>query len=110
MVTGILVAMIAASILRMSMFRYQMGYRSAIVLQEKRDAQGLLAQITAAWGSSGQTCAAVAIPGFTYSGTAGTCGCSYTPSAQTAPPTIPSVTTNGTAAACQLVIVSADRK
>ena len=115
MLTSLLVAIIAAAILRMTALRYQMGYRSAIILQEKRDDQALLAKIIGAWnsanGGSGQTCANVSIAGYAYSGTPGTCSCSYSPTAQTSPPTIPSVVTAGGGAdSCTLQINSALRQ
>ena len=115
MVTGALIALISATLLRMAMLRYQMGGRGAIILQEKRDDQQVLAAILAAWnnanGGAGQTCANVAIAGYAWAGTAGACNCSYTPAPQTAPPTKPTFTTNGgTPDSCALTIVSALRQ
>lgn len=116
MVTGVLVAIISASLMRMAMLRYQMGFRGAIVLQEKRDDQALLSSIIGAWnsanGGTGQSCANVAIAGFTYGGTPGTCTCTYSPTAQTVPPTIPSVVASGGGpnGTCTLTLSSADRQ
>jgi hypothetical protein len=52
MVTGALMALIAASLLRMSMLRYQMGGRGAKILQEKRDDQSALAAVIAVWNNN----------------------------------------------------------
>jgi hypothetical protein len=119
MLSSILVAIIAAGILRMALLRSSMGARSANILMEKRDDQALLASIIAGWNAagtppgSGQLCANVGIAGYSYAGTPGTCSCSYAPTAQTHPPTIPSVSTQGVdpvTGTCKLSLQSADRQ
>ena len=114
MVTSILVALIAATLLRMSLLRVQANARSAKILAEKRDDQAVLSSILSAWnganGGAGQTCAGVAIAGYSYSGVPGTCSCAYTPNPQTTPPTLPTfATTGGGADSCGISIVSVDR-
>ena len=127
MVTAVLVGLIAASLLRMSMLRYRVTSRSALILQEKRDDQQMLAQILGAWnsanGGTGQTCASVPITGYTYSGSPGTCGCSYKPSDpanalnlptfNAGPPSCPLPMLPGppsvTPDTCPICVVSADR-
>ena len=87
MLTGVVVALIAATLLRMTLLRYQMGARSERVLKEKRDDQGALAAVMSAWNAN--ISAAVPNPacsatpaGFTCAGiVAGTCGCSCTQTA-----------------------------
>ena len=112
MVTGVLIALIAATLLRMTMLRYQMGGRSALIMQEKRDDQQLLASIVSAWnsanGGAGQTCANVAIANYTQSAS-GSCGCSYAPTAPNSL-NLPTITTAVTPNGCQLTIVSVDRQ
>lgn len=116
MVTSVLVALIAATLLRMSLLRVAATARSQKILIEKRDDQAVLSSILSAWnsanGGSGQTCANKPITGYAYSGVPGTCNCSYTPNPQTTPPSLPTFTAGGTVNAyggCPIKIVSADR-
>jgi hypothetical protein len=76
MVTGALLALIAATLLRMSMLRYQMGGRGASVLAEKRDDQGALANVLAAWNANNAVCSAVPTGYSCGALSAGTCNCS----------------------------------
>jgi hypothetical protein len=67
LMTGIVVALIAATLLRMSMLRYQMAGRAEKVLKEKRDDQAALASIMTAWNANGTSqaqCSAPVPPGF----------------------------------------------
>lgn len=79
MVTGALMALIAATLLRMSMLRYQMGGRGANMLQEKRDDSGAMAAVIGAWNSANSVCGANP---FNFGGgcaaNPGTCSCSCT--------------------------------
>lgn len=107
MVTGALVALIAALLLRMSMLRYTMAARGAKALQEKRYDQAALASILSAWNSVNITCANN-VPNYTCApaagSTPGSCGCTCTPSLAN----FPTVNTSGTVAQCQMNIVSTD--
>ena len=122
MVTGAVMALIAATLLRMTMLRYQVSSRSQKILAENNDNQAVLSSILKAWnsanGGGGQTCANVVIAGYAYAGTPGTCNCTYTPSPQTVPPTLPTFATTGnvvmgsapnTFTTCGVTMVSADR-
>ncbi|MFI5348497.1 MAG: hypothetical protein ACHQ2Z_03050 [Elusimicrobiota bacterium] len=107
LLTGIVVALIAATLLRMALLRYAMAGRSEKILKEKRDDQGVLAAVTTAWNAvpgPNTTCGAVP-PGFTCPGglTPGTCNCSCT---QTA--TGVTVIAAPGSGVCQLSIVSPD--
>ena len=82
LLTGVVVALIAATLLRMSLLRYQMAGRSEKMLKEKRANQGGLASVMSAWNSVNTSCAnnVPASSGFTCSGTVapgppGVCGC-----------------------------------
>lgn len=112
LVTGAVLALIAASLLRMEMFRYQMGARGAAALAAKRAASGALANLLTHWNNNNMTCANVPASGYSCSPAAvaspGLCGCTCTPIAQTTPPTLPTIQTSGTLGACQLKIVTPD--
>lgn len=118
LVTSVLVAIIASTLLRMTLLRAAATARSKKIVEEKRNDQQMLASILSAWnnanGGAGQTCASIAIPGYSYTGTPGSCNCSYTPSPQTNPPTLPTFQTTGQVTmpngivTCGLSISSAD--
>jgi hypothetical protein len=109
MLTGVVIALIAATLLRMSLLRYQMVGRSVNIVKEKRDDQAALAAVMGSWNAVNMTCAnPPATTNYTCAPAAavvpGICGCTCTPIAQTVPPTLPIITTNGTAASCKLTI------
>jgi hypothetical protein len=79
LVTGALMALIAATLLRMSMLRYQMGGRGAAVLQEKRDDQGAMANVISAWNNVNSVCGANPPTfGAGCGGNPGVCSCTCT--------------------------------
>jgi hypothetical protein len=99
MVTGVLLALISATILRMSMLRYQMGGRGAKVLQEKRDDQAALAAVIATWNQNATpnaVCSGSPGAGWTVNvaGVPGTCNCQYTRNFVAGPPPTYSVIVN----------------
>lgn len=77
LVTGVLVALICATLLRMSMLRSQMTARNAAVLQDKRNDQGGLAAVFAAW-STGPCSVLPAGYKWAVAVAAGNCGCTLT--------------------------------
>ena len=110
MVTGVVMALIAASLMRITMMRHQMISRSVNRLQEKRDDHQALAMLISAWNSAGQTCANN-VPRYRCS-PPGACGCTCTPNDPAS--LLPTVRTKnaspGGIATCQLDIVSVDRQ
>lgn len=110
MVTGVLLAIISATIMRMALFRYQMAGRGANGLQEKRDDQAALASVLAVWNNNNAVCSG-APAGWTVNipTAAGTCGCKYTRNAVVGPPAVNSVTvTTSGGVPCQVNIGSTD--
>jgi hypothetical protein len=59
LLTGVVVAVIAATLLRLSLLRSQMGSRGVKMLAEKRATQGGLASIMSIWNSVNTSCANV---------------------------------------------------
>lgn len=108
MVTGVVMALIAASLMRITMMRHQMISRSVSRLQEKRDDHQALALIISAWNSAGQVCANN-VRGYTCRGIAGNCGCTCTPTDPNWPEVRTQNASPGGVATCRLDIVSADR-
>ena len=103
LVSGVVVALVAAMLLRMAMLRYQITSRSHKAAQMKRMDESALARLTSNW-ASGQVCDN--FPGYTCAGSVpGSCGC-------TCPPTNsnePLILTGASGAApCQLTIQSPD--
>ena len=81
MVTSVLVSIVAAGILRMSMLRYQLGHRSEVILQEKRDDSGALGGFIGVWNVNGQPCSGVPAAGTWGGGSCsnpGVCSCTCT--------------------------------
>jgi hypothetical protein len=110
MVTGVLLALISATILRMSLLRYQMGGRGATVLQEKRADQSGLSSVLAGWNAAQTTCKNN-VTNYTCAPAAGAspgvCGCTCTPNVQTNPPTLPTIVAGpGLITACPITITS----
>jgi Tfp pilus assembly protein PilX len=80
LVTSALVAVIAATLLRMTLLRAQATARSAQVVQAKRTGGSALDNLIQAWNQNNQNCssAPVAPPDFTCVGAAGSCNCTCT--------------------------------
>jgi Tfp pilus assembly protein PilX len=116
MVTGAVVAFIAATLMRMALLRQQMASHGANMVAEKRADSAGLAALIGHWANVNRTCADPVADGvgptvnYTCAPAGGAipggCGCTCTPIVQTAPPTLPTVTTAGTADSCALTITS----
>ena len=105
MVTGVLIAVITASFMRMTMLRYQMVSRSTNILQEKRNNQGALASVLASWNPTNSVCGSVPA-GYTCGAmTAGTCNCTCT---QGSGSTLQTVSAQNVGGVCVLTITSPD--
>lgn len=122
LVTGAVVALIGASLLRMALLRYMMGARSGKLVVEKRADTGAYANLLTLWNAQSKTCYSDggAVSGYTCTPNAngspvpGICGCTCTPVAQTNPPTLPTVyagqglAPGGTPTNCPIYIKSPD--
>jgi len=105
MVTAVLVSIFAAGIMRLALFRAQMGQRGALMLEEKRDDTGALATVVSQWSTVAGTTSVCsgAPPGWGGCSNPGNCSCTCTgPNGVTVVAFL-----NG--GRCQLNITSADR-
>lgn len=83
LVTGVLVALIAASLLRLAMLRYQLSARTLQVTKARRFSEAGLALVVSNWNFAGAACANN-VPGYDCGGSVnppppGTCGCTCVP-------------------------------
>ncbi len=102
LVTGAVVALIAASLLRLATLRYQVTARAQQATVERRSDEGAMARIISAWNAANQNCTAV--PGYSVSGSAGSCSCTLNPSSS-GDPTVTAYMSGGN---CTLKLVSSD--
>ena len=82
LVTGVIVAFIAAGLLRLAMLRYEVTARAQRSAQDKRSAEGALSLLITYWNLNNTRCADVPGSGgySSYScGNTGTCDCTCTP-------------------------------
>jgi len=103
-VTGVVVALIAAMLLRVTMLRHLVITRSHKAAQMKRSDESSLARLQGTWNLTGN---GVCTPFTGYSscsGSPGACGCVCTPDSATDPV----VTATPVGAACRIDIVSID--
>lgn len=107
LVTSAVVALIAATLLRLAAMRFQVTARATRSAQERRYDDAALASIVSNWNSVSMACANN-VPNYTCAPAAasvpGICGCTCTPSL----PNFPTVYTSGTPSSCALSIVSTD--
>lgn len=107
LVTGALVALIAATLMRMSMLRYTIASRGGKQLQERRYDQAALNSIISNWNTVNTVCANN-VPNYNCAPASGappgTCGCTCTPTLAN----FPTVTTGNVGGNCQLNIQSTD--
>lgn len=114
LVTGVIVALIAAVILRVTLLRYVVTARTHKASQMKRYDEAALARITSNWSNAlyGGTLTSIIcannVPGYNCSPSAfsppGFCGCTCTPSVAGDP----TVNTSLVGGECRLQIVSVD--
>jgi hypothetical protein len=107
MVTGVVVSIVAAAILRMTMLRYRLAYRSAVVTQEKRSDTAALNILITTWNSTGGYCqnAGMYTCGPAQAAPMTSCGCTCTTGTAGYPP---SITGGGALPNCTLSITSPD--
>jgi len=105
LVTGALVALIAATLLRISVMRTAVSARSGKALQERRYDEAGLNAIISNWNAVNTVCANN-VPNYSCSPASGSppgsCGCTCTPSIAN----FPTITAGGNP--CALTIVSTD--
>ena len=82
LVTGVLVAFIAAGLLRISLMRYEVTARTQRSVENKRSAEAALNRALSYWGSASSKC--TSFPGYTCTNP-DTCACTCTPSDTTQP-------------------------
>jgi hypothetical protein len=87
LVTGVIVALIAACILRVTLGSYLVTARANSDGIQKRQDEGALNALMSTWNTSASVCSAGA--GYACTGAAGTCGCTCTKAGS------PTVTTAG---------------
>lgn len=107
LVTGTVVALIAALLLRMGMLRYLIGARAIQGAQMRRDDESALARVMSYWNSANTLCANN-VPGYSCLPAStippGTCGCTCTPT----DPKDAVVVSASSSGNCRLRIASAD--
>jgi Tfp pilus assembly protein PilX len=106
LMTGVVVAVIAAGLMRMTMLRYVASARATSGGAARKQADAALNRALTSWNTSNIVCSAVA--GYTcsptYATTPGTCDCTCTPTVATEA-TI--VVTGGGPPPCNVAITSA---
>lgn len=107
LVTGVLVALIAATLLRMSVLRYTIASRGGKALAEKRYDQAGFHAILTNWNVANTVCANN-VPNYSCAPASvtppGACSCTCTPALAN----FPTVTASLVGGNCQLNIVSTD--
>ena len=106
LVTGVVVALLAALLLRMTMLRFMVTAHAHASSQMKRDDESALARIQSNWNSANAVCANN-VPGYSCSGAAGTCACVCTP-VSVGDPTVTVSQPGGAGTPCRLSIQSVD--
>jgi hypothetical protein len=114
LVTGALVALISATLLRMAMLRYQVTVHATNNTKERRYDEAALSMLITQWNTTNVYCASVpsyyncsgGLAGFAPPIVSCTCTCSHVISAATA--NFSDVTGSGSPPSCQLSIVSTD--
>ena len=102
LVTGVVVAFIAAGMLRMVMMNYIAVDRVAKGTANRKEAEAMLNRAITYWNISGQVCSNIP-GGFNCTGAPGTCNC-YCPNAGT----IPRIYARMDAGQCKVDLVSSD--
>jgi hypothetical protein len=93
LITGVIVAVLAASLLRMTLLNYVVTQRAAGGAQERKEAEGAFNRLMTRWNSTNLVCDDLAGV-YNCSGTPGTCACTCTPfDAQN--PTVTAAVTGG---------------
>ncbi len=111
LVTSVLVALIAASLMRMALMRYTIASRGSEVLAAKRMAQAGFNVVLTAWNKNNAVCSPVVdgvgtVQYTCIAGacTAGTCRCTFSPTA--ALPGFPTVTATNIGGNCSISVVT----
>ncbi|MEK7384762.1 MAG: hypothetical protein AAB262_15965 [Elusimicrobiota bacterium] len=99
LVSGVVVALIAALLLRVTMLRFLLTARSHKATQMKRADESTLARLSSVWNSS-QMC--TDFSGYVCTGTPGSCGCTCTSAGE------PTVVATPVGPDCRLMITSPD--
>jgi Tfp pilus assembly protein PilX len=112
LMTGVVIALVAATLLRLTMLRYEVTAHATQTTAERRYDEAALAMLLTQWNAGNVYCANVASGGVTYScsgGAAGyaaplsNCACTCTTVSANYPPT---VTGSGSTPNCKLSMTS----
>lgn len=101
LVTGVIVSILTAGVLRMTLMNYIATARATSGAQKRKEADTLLNKAITYWNQSNQVCAS--IPGLTCTGTPGTCSC-YCPSSAA----LPRIYARMSGGQCAIDLVSSD--
>jgi len=102
LMTGVVVAIVSAGILRLARLRYLSAQRAATSAQNRKQDEGVLNRAITSWNQNGLCSTILGSPTLSCSGVAvGNCGCSCSGGGI-------SVTTSGSASSCKIVITSQD--
>lgn len=102
LVTGVIVALIATGVLRMTLMNYSAVSRATSGVQNKKEAEAMLHRAVTYWGQSGVVCSDIP-GGLSCSGTPGSCSCDC-PSASA----VPRISVRSGGDQCAVTIVSSD--
>ena len=102
LMTSVVVAVIAAGLMNMLMRRAALINRAREGVMARRKADSSFGVIMSRWNEAGMTCAN-SVPGFSLSGTPGSCACTYDDSAT---PQNPDISARLVAGRCTLTIVA----
>jgi hypothetical protein len=104
LVTGAVVALIATTLLRLAMMRYQVTTHAQMSTIGRREAEGALARVVTAWNAANQNC--VGVSGFSVkSGSPGSCNCELD---STSTSKYPKVFASMNGSQCELKIISSN--
>lgn len=110
LMTGALIALISATLLRIALLRYSVTVRATNTTKERRYDEAAVAMLVSKWNSANTYCANAGY--YTCSGGGAglvapltSCGCTCTTGQQYYPPTI---TGSGSPPTCTLTVVSKD--
>ena len=106
LITGVIVALIAAGLLRMVLMNYIAVDRAAKGTANRKESEALLSRALSEWNRTNLVCSDIPGPGgFTCSGVPGTCNCTC-PAGAVAPN--PRIWARQPAATCLVDLISSD--
>ena len=108
LVTGALIALIAATLLRMALLRYQITAHATATTKERRADEAALNMIITAWNMNNVACSNTNLSNYSCAPAAtvppGNCNCTCTPTGAAATASFPTIVAGGGSPPCTLVI------